>query len=96
MNPGFDLRKLTSGDLMAVVRDDGSTARFRVDRVERYAKDEFPTQLVYADLDHAGLRLITCGGEFDRGARSYEDNLVVFARLVEAGEVTTALRQPGW
>ncbi len=80
----FDLRNLASGDEITVSRQDGSTARFRVDRVERFAKDQFPTQLVYADLDHAGLRLLTCGGNFDRQTRSYEDNLVVFAKLVES------------
>lgn len=79
----FDLRHLTAGDEIEVSRQDGSTARFRVDRVEHFAKGQFPTELVYADLDHAGLRLITCGGDFDRQLRSYEDNLVVFARLVE-------------
>jgi hypothetical protein len=25
------------------------------------------------------LRLITCGGTFDRSRRSYEDNIVVYA-----------------
>lgn len=79
----FDLRELASGDEITVRRQDGSTARFRVERVDRFAKDQFPTQLVYADLDHAGLRLITCGGDFDRQTRSYEDNVVVFARLVD-------------
>ena len=29
------------------------------------------------------LRLITCGGAFDSGARSYEDNVIVFATLVD-------------
>lgn len=78
-----DLHELTAGDSIAVARQDGSTARFRVERVERFAKDQFPTALVYADLDHAGLRLITCGGDFDQQARSYTDNVVVFARLVD-------------
>ena len=87
----FELRHLTPGDEIQVSREDGSTARFRVDRVERFAKDRFPTELVYADLDHAGLRLITCGGDFDQQVRSYEDNLVVFARL-SRGPLTIALR----
>jgi sortase (surface protein transpeptidase) len=77
----FHLRELSTGDEIAITREDGSTARFRVTGVERFAKDEFPTQAVYGDLDHAGLRLITCGGSFDRQARSYVDNLVVFAEL---------------
>lgn len=78
----FDLRDLSSGDDIAITRRDGSTARFRVTRVEQFAKDDFPTQAVYGDLDHAGLRLITCGGAFDRQMRSYADNLVAFAELV--------------
>ncbi len=34
------------------------------------------------NLDHAGLRLITCGGVFNAAQRSYESNIVVFASLV--------------
>lgn len=78
----FDLRELSGGEQIAITRRDGRTARFRVTRVEQYDKDEFPTRAVYGDLDHAGLRLITCGGSFDPQARSYDDNLVVFAELV--------------
>lgn len=78
----FDLRDLALGDDIAVTRQDGSTARFRVARVEQFDKDAFPTEAVYGDLDHAGLRLITCGGAFDPTMRSYDDNLVVFAELV--------------
>lgn len=78
----FELRELSPGADIAVTRQDGSTARFRVTRVEQFAKEAFPTQAVYGDLDHAGLRLITCGGSFDPQMRSYVDNLVVFAELV--------------
>jgi sortase (surface protein transpeptidase) len=80
----FDLRHLSPGDEIVVTRKDGSMALFRVTRVEQFAKDEFPTQAVYGNLDHAGLRLITCGGEFDRQVRSYNDNIVVFAELVRS------------
>jgi Sortase domain len=67
---------------VVVVRADGSTARFRVDAVHRYAKDDFPTTTVYGPTHDAQLRLITCGGEFDRAAGSYRDNVVVTATLV--------------
>ena len=77
-----DLRDLAPGDEIEVSRQDGSTAHFRITRVERFDKDDFPTHAVYGDLDHAGLRLITCDGDFDDQARSYRDNLVVFAELV--------------
>ncbi|MCC5947996.1 MAG: class F sortase [Nitriliruptoraceae bacterium] len=79
----FEIRDLAPGDDIAITRRDGTTAHFRVTRVERFAKDAFPTEEVYGDLDHAGLRLITCGGAFDRQARSYEDNIVVFAVLAD-------------
>ncbi|MCW2531792.1 MAG: secreted protein [Blastococcus sp.] len=82
-SPGvfFSLRDLVPGDDITVEREDGSAARFRVGSVQQFPKDEFPTDAVYADIDHAGLRLITCGGSFDRDARSYRDNIVVFADL---------------
>jgi Sortase domain len=76
------LRDLERGDEVDVDRNDGTTARFEVLGVEQYPKDAFPTERVYGDIDHAGLRLITCGGDFDRAARSYRDNVVVYAGLV--------------
>ncbi len=78
-----NLAALRVGDLVEVARADGSTVAFRVDRVEHYPKAEFPTAAVYGDIDHAGLRLITCGGRFDRNARSYEDNVVAYASAVQ-------------
>ncbi|HVF20532.1 MAG TPA: class F sortase [Mycobacteriales bacterium] len=83
-----DLHRLRPGDEVAVSRADGSTATFRVERVEQLRKDRFPTDAVYGDIDHAGLRLITCGGTFDPRAHSYVDNIIVFARLVRASPAT--------
>jgi hypothetical protein len=77
-----DLEALEIGNEIAVLREDGSVATFRVDRVDTYAKADFPTDAVYGDIDHAGLRLITCGGYFDEDTGDYEDNVVVFAELV--------------
>ena len=76
------LARLRPGDRATVLRSDGSSATFQVTRVKRFAKNNFPTQQVYGDIDHAGLRLITCGGSFDRSAHSYVDDVVVFADLV--------------
>jgi LPXTG-site transpeptidase (sortase) family protein len=83
-DPGVfaDLGDVEPGDEVSVARADGSTAVFRVTQVDQVAKDAFPTAAVYGDLDHAGLRVITCGGEFDARAQSYRDNTVVFADLV--------------
>ena len=53
--------------------------RFAVTRVEQYPKDAFPTAAVYGPVPGPELRLITCGGTFDRQAGSYRDNIVVYA-----------------
>jgi len=79
----YRLGDLRAGDEIAVTRDDGTTATFRVDDVRTYPKDEFPTLEVYGNTAGPELRLITCGGEFDSGTGHYVDNTVVFASLVE-------------
>jgi sortase (surface protein transpeptidase) len=76
-----ELHLLAVGDEVTITRVDGSTATFGVTRVEQYPKDAFPTAEVYGDIDHAGLRLITCGGVFNRETGSHDDNIVVFAEL---------------
>ena len=78
----FRLGELRPGQRVSVTRADGSVAVFAVDAVHRYAKKRFPTEVVYSDIGHAGLRILTCGGAFDDAAGSYLDNIVVFASLV--------------
>ncbi len=77
----FDLGALEAGDEVEVTRADGTVAVFTIDRVERHPKDDFPTITVYGNTPDAQLRLITCGGDFDSGARSYEDNIIAFGTL---------------
>ncbi|MHA7142055.1 class F sortase [Arthrobacter sp. Sr33] len=76
-----DLRALQAGDEINVVREDGSTAVFAVDRGEQYQKDEFPTLEVYGNTDAAELRLITCDG-YNPETGEFDDNYVVYATLV--------------
>jgi hypothetical protein len=74
------LPRLEAGDEIVVHRADDTEVRFAVERVERWPKDAFPTDAVYRDADGAELRLITCGGRFDRASLRYLDNVIVFAR----------------
>lgn len=78
----YDLKGVGPGDPIDVGRADGTVAHFVVDAVQEVAKSDFPTLAVYGNIDHPGLRLITCGGVFDPDARSYESNVIVFASLV--------------
>jgi sortase (surface protein transpeptidase) len=75
----FRLTDLTRGVQIFVDRADGTTAMFATQRIERYDKNAFPTDAVYGDTPDPQLRLITCGGEFDRKHRHYLDNIIVFA-----------------
>ncbi|MFF4505792.1 class F sortase [Streptomyces sp. NPDC001401] len=77
-----NLGRLTKGDVFHVLRADGRTATFRVDSVETFEKDDFPSDRVYDDTPQAQVRLITCAGSYDRSVMDYTDNLVVFAHLV--------------
>lgn len=78
----YRLKELAPGDKVAVARKDGQTAEFVVTKVDKVPKDTFPTDAVYGDTPDAQLRLITCGGAFDRAAHSYVDNIIVYAQLM--------------
>lgn len=75
------LDELQNGDEVLVLRADGRTAVFTVSRTQQVPKSQFPTEDVYGPSDQPELRLITCGGSFDKKRRSYEDNVIVYATL---------------
>ncbi|CAN5681234.1 hypothetical protein BH24ACT14_BH24ACT14_21080 [soil metagenome] len=80
----FKLSRLRPGDKARIRRADGTRVTFVVDRVERFAKDDFPTEQVYGPTKRPELRLITCGGGFNETTRHYDDNVVAFASLAVA------------
>ena len=75
----YDLGKIDKGAKVHVERADGSTVIFVVDGVEAYPKDDFPVKKVYGNTSGPELRLITCGGKFDKATGHYVDNTVVYA-----------------
>ncbi|MEV6327263.1 class F sortase [Streptomyces sp. NPDC051909] len=78
----LNLDSLDPGNTVRVARADGRVAVFTVDRVRTYAKSAFPDEEVYGAAKRPELRLITCGGAFDRKA-GYASNIVVFAHLTD-------------
>jgi hypothetical protein len=82
--PGIfiNLDKVHPGTVVRVDRADGSAATFRVTRVSRVPKVQFPTDLVYGATLDPTLRLVTCGGSFDHTRGSYRDNVIAFADQV--------------
>ncbi|MXM63355.1 class F sortase [Streptomyces sp. HUCO-GS316] len=79
----YKISVLKPGQTVRVVRDDGQVAEFTVDDVEVVTRDRFDAQQVYGPRQsgRAELRLITCGGTFDRATRSYTANVIVSAYL---------------
>ena len=75
------LNQVKPGDQVKVTRQDGKTAVFTVTKLQQIAKNAFPTVDVYGDTPDAQLRLITCGGGFDKGKGSYVDSIIAFATL---------------
>ncbi|NBM21312.1 sortase domain-bontaining protein, partial [Streptomyces sp. GC420] len=77
------LSKVRRGDRVSVLGADGSVARFAVDDVEVVDRDRFDARRVYGRRvpGRAELRLLTCGGTFDRAAGVYSANVVVSAYL---------------
>jgi sortase (surface protein transpeptidase) len=69
---------LQAGDTVTTTAADGSTQRWTVTARTQHHKSELPTEL-FARAGAPVLALVTCGGPFDREARSYRDNVVVWA-----------------
>ncbi|WP_460792822.1 class F sortase [Micromonospora sonneratiae] len=79
----FHLGSLRAGDIIQITRKDQSVVKFAVDSVKSYPKVGFPTELVYGPTNKVGLRVVTCGGQFDEENRSYVNNIIVFATLID-------------
>ncbi|MBB1252719.1 class F sortase [Streptomyces alkaliterrae] len=79
----YNLSSARPGTVVEVSREDGSVAEFTVETVEVLQREGFDPERAYGPRreGRAELRLITCGGQFDRERRGYTANVVVSAYL---------------
>ncbi|MFI8517196.1 class F sortase [Streptomyces sp. NPDC085481] len=79
----YGLSAARPGATVNVTRSDGSVAEFTIDDVQVVERTAFDARKAYGRHRPAGaeLRLITCGGTFDREAGAYTANVVVSAYL---------------
>jgi hypothetical protein len=77
----FNLRSLSTGDLVDVSLADGATAEFKVTSVATYLKSAFPDQEVYGSHGYGALQLVSCSGVFDTHTGHYLSNIVVSTSL---------------
>lgn len=75
----FDLRGVAVGDTVTITDADGTASAWVVTGRQTFDKASLPVDDLYRRDGPRRLVLITCGGEFDRAARSYESNVVVVA-----------------
>jgi hypothetical protein len=78
----YGLRWTEPGDRFEVGYEDGSTRTFEVVGWRQYDKEQLPTTELFSEDGPPTIVLVTCGGEFDEGRRSYSDNLVVYGTPV--------------
>lgn len=83
----YRLSAVRPGQAVRVVGDDGTVTEFTVDDVEVLPRDHFDARQAYGPREpgRAELRLVTCGGTFDRTRRAYTANVVVSAYLTGKG-----------
>jgi len=80
----FRLGEMVVGDRFTLTGADGTDYEYEVYKAESYKKAEFPTVAVFGATTVDEVRLITCGGEYNTAIGRYVDNLVVYAKRVDA------------
>ncbi|WP_079110642.1 class F sortase [Streptomyces roseifaciens] len=90
------LSVLKRGAKIHVTRADGIVAEFTVEDITVVPNEPFDVDKVYGplDTDRAELRLITCGGEYDRKKHLYSANIVVTSYLTGAAPAKGAPQKP--
>lgn len=88
----YGLSATRPGAEIRVTRADGTVAEFTVDDVQVFTRDRFDARKAYGQRQdgRAELRLITCGGTYDRAAHAYTANVVVSAYLTGENADDTA------
>ncbi|MCJ1677156.1 class F sortase [Streptomyces sp. APSN-46.1] len=83
----YGLSTARPGDTVRVVRADGTVAEFTIEEVRVYERAAFDPHKAYGPRvrGRAELRLVTCGGTYDKAAKEYTANVVVSAYLTGSG-----------
>lgn len=84
------LGTLEPGAHIEVGGEDGAVHSYVVVERTMYDKDALPSAL-WRDSGSESLALITCGGDFNRSTRRYEQNIVVYAVPVVEAETLPSL-----
>ncbi len=83
----YGLSSAKPGGKVRVVRADGQVAEFTIEDVRVHERAGFDPDRAYGRriAGRAELRLVTCGGTYDKVAKQYSANVVVSAYLTGTG-----------
>ncbi|MEX2533899.1 MAG: class F sortase [Nitriliruptoraceae bacterium] len=80
----YELSTMNVNDLIGIASPDGTMHMWRVTEVVTYRKEVLPFDDLFTFAGPSRIAVITCGGEFDRSARSYTHNVVVLAEPTDS------------
>jgi len=75
------LREVNVGDDIFVTAADGTKLHYVVTQSKVYMTTEFPGELVFHDKSGKLLKIITCHGRFVKSMDTYDQRLIVTAKL---------------
>jgi sortase (surface protein transpeptidase) len=65
-----------------ITLSDGMVFSYEVESLNYYQAASAPVKEITGPTDYEAITLITCGGSFNRGSRSYNERLIVRATRV--------------
>ena len=80
----YDLKKLATGDIIKIIRGDGSVISYKVVKSQTYDADKVDMQsaVLPVTAGKSGLNLITCAGKVKPGTSEFKQRIIVFAELL--------------
>jgi sortase (surface protein transpeptidase) len=73
------LKQLKRGGKIAITDKQGKTHTFVAQRQQQTDKTALPVKAIWGKTAGPALRLITCGGDFDKASGHYVSNVIVWA-----------------
>ncbi|SDT07803.1 Sortase family protein [Actinopolymorpha singaporensis] len=88
----YRLGALKRGQKVSVRRADGIVVEYVIDGASLQSKANFPTGQIYGKSERSELRLITCGGTYDK-ATGWSGNVIIYGHMVSWHHVTAPERK---
>ncbi len=78
-----NLANIQDGSEIHIIKRNGEQTTFRVERSKAYPYKTVPTEELFNRTGGTYLHLITCGGSWIPSEKTYDERIVVYAKLVK-------------